>query len=327
MGEYELIKVSELDELTGDLSTFQVFGFRGTQSGRAPMSNLIGPQGPQGVQGVKGETGEQGPQGPQGIQGETGPQGEQGPQGIQGEQGPQGPKGDTGDAGKDFTIKGYYATLAALELAVTAPAEGAAYGVGSAAPYDIYVWDAVANNWVNNGTIQGPAGPQGEQGPQGPQGEQGPQGVQGIQGETGAKGDKGDTGTSAYEYAQTGGYAGTEANFNASLALADYLQFLTGYNTATSLASLATTKRSVVVTLSAASTLSLTGTLAQGREMHIKVYNSGATDITITLPNTSPFESKDKEGAAITSITLPASGNLEISIWAVNDKYIIKSDA
>ena len=315
MENYDIIKMSDLSELTGDLSNFYVFGYRLGVSGRAKMSNLIGPQGPQGPAG---------PQGVQGPQGETGPQGVQGPQG---ETGPQGPKGDTGDAGKDFTIKGYYATLSALELAVTTPAEGAAYGVGPAAPYDIYVWDAVASTWVNNGTIQGTAGPQGEQGVQGPQGEQGPQGPQGIQGETGAKGDKGDTGTSAYEAAQTGGYADTEANFNASLNLIDYLQFLSGYNTATSLASLATTKRSVVVTLSAASTLSLTGTLAQGREMHIKVYNSGATDITITLPNTTPYESKDKEGTAITSITLPASGNLEISIWAVNDKYIIKSDA
>ncbi len=327
MENYDIIKMSDLPELTGDLSNFYVFGYRLGVSGRAPMANLIGPQGPQGPAGPQGQTGPQGPQGPQGVQGPQGPQGEQGPQGIQGEVGPQGPKGDTGDAGKDFTIKGYYATLAALELAVTSPAEGAAYGVGSAAPYDIYVWDAVASDWVNNGTIQGPAGPQGEQGPQGPQGEQGPQGIQGIQGETGAKGDKGDTGTTAYETAQAGGYAGTEANFNASLALADYLQFLTGYNTATSLASLATTKRSVVVALSTTSTLSLDGILAQGREMHIKVYNSVATDINITLPNTTPYESKDKEGAAITSITLPASGNLEISIWAVNDKYIIKSDA
>jgi len=324
MDNYEIIKMSELPELTGDLSNFYVFGYRLGVSGRAPMANLVGPQGPQGPQGETGPQGIQGIQGPEGPKGDTGPQGETGPQGIQGIQGPEGPKGDTG---KDFTIKGYYVTLAALELAVTTPEEGAAYGVGSAAPYDIYVYDAVGSAWVNNGTIQGPAGPQGERGIQGPQGEQGPQGVQGIQGETGAKGDKGDTGTSAYESAQTGGYAGSEANFNASLALADYLQFLTGYNTATSLASLATTKRSVVVTLSAASTLSLTGTLSQGREMHIKVYNSVATDITITLPNTSPFESKDKEGTAITSITLPASGNLEISIWAVNDKYIIKSDA
>ncbi len=327
MENYDIIKMSDLSELTGDLSNFYVFGYRLGVSGRAKMSNLIGPQGPQGEQGIQGPQGEQGPQGPQGVQGETGPQGEQGPQGIQGEQGPQGPKGDTGEAGKDFTIKGYYATLAALELAVTTPAEGAAYGVGSAAPYDIFVWDAVANDWVNNGTIQGPAGPQGEQGIQGPQGETGAKGEQGIQGETGAKGDKGDPGTTAYESAQSGGYAGSEANFNASLNLIDYLQFLSGYNTATSLASLATTKRSVVVTLSAASTLSLTGALAQGRELHIKVYNSGATDITITLPNITPYESKDKEGAAITSITLPASGNLEISIWAVNEKYIIKTDA
>lgn len=91
----------------------------------------------------------------------------------------------------------------------------------------------------------GPTGPKGDTGPQGPQGETGPagpqgvQGQQGIQGETGPagadgaqgpkgdtgpqgpKGDKGENGTdgkSAYQYAQDGGYTGTEAKFAEKLA-------------------------------------------------------------------------------------------------------------
>ena len=47
------------------------------------------------------------------------------------------------------------------------PEDGAAYGVGAAAPYDIYVWDAVGKQWVNNGAIQGPKGDTGDPGPQG----------------------------------------------------------------------------------------------------------------------------------------------------------------
>ena len=159
-----------------------------------------GPQGPKGdpgdtgPQGPKGDPGDTGPQGPKGDPGDTGPQG---PKGDQGETGPQGPKGAKGEDGKAFTISGYYESLSALQAAVATPEDGVAYGVGTAAPYDIYVWDAVGKQWVNNGAIQGPKGDQGETGPQGPkgdQGETGPQGPKGDQGETGPQGPKGDPG-------------------------------------------------------------------------------------------------------------------------------------
>lgn len=61
---------------------------------------------------------------------------------------------DTGEQA-GFTILGYYATLADLQAAATSPAAGDAYGIGPAAPYDIYVWDAGANAWVDNGPLQG----------------------------------------------------------------------------------------------------------------------------------------------------------------------------
>ena len=76
----------------------------------------------------------------------------------------------------------------------------------------------------------GPAGPQGlkgdtgDTGQQGPQGEQGPQGIAGETGPTGPAGPKGDTGAagtdgkSAYQYAQEGGYTGTETAFAEKLA-------------------------------------------------------------------------------------------------------------
>ena len=105
-----------------------------------------------------------------------------------------------GDPGEDFKVLGYFPTLAALQAAITKPEAGHAYGVGTEAPYDIYIFDGVGKTWVNNGSIQGPQGPQGERGEQGPkgdtgeQGERGEQGEQGIQGPQGEPGPQGETG-------------------------------------------------------------------------------------------------------------------------------------
>lgn len=67
-------------------------------------------------------------------------------------------RGPQGRPGKDFQILGYYNTIAALRAAINSPEPGDAYGIGTAAPYPIYIWDSVSQDWVNNGAIQGPAG-------------------------------------------------------------------------------------------------------------------------------------------------------------------------
>ena len=136
---------------------------------------------------IKGPKGDKGDKGDQGDKGDTGATGETGPQGPKGETGPQGPKGDTG-AG--FLVLDYYATLDALEQAVPSPNVGDAYGVGSAEPYDIYIYGETSG-WVNNGPLQGAKGDKGDTGEQGPQG---PKGDTGEQGPQGPKGDTGDTG-------------------------------------------------------------------------------------------------------------------------------------
>lgn len=70
---------------------------------------------------------------------------------IQTERGPQGP---------GYTIKGpAYATVEALEAAVTSPAVGDQYNVGAAAPYDVYRW--TGSGWENQGKVQGPPGQDG----------------------------------------------------------------------------------------------------------------------------------------------------------------------
>ena len=132
-----------------------------------------GPKGEPGEKGEKGEKGDTGAQGPKGDPGETGPQGKTGPQGPAG---PQGPKGDTGSG---FVVKGYYGSVSALQASVKNPEVGDAYGVGAAAPYDIYIYDGVTGAWINNGTLQGAKGDKGDPGPQGQTGETGPQGPAG----------------------------------------------------------------------------------------------------------------------------------------------------
>lgn len=72
--------------------------------------------------------------------------------------GAAGPKGETG---KGLKILGYFATASALSSGVSNPEAGDAYGVGSEPPYDIYMWDASANKWVNNGSLQGVKGDNG----------------------------------------------------------------------------------------------------------------------------------------------------------------------
>ena len=140
-----------------------------------------------------------------------------------------------GRDGKSFEIKGYYASTAALEEGVPAPAPGDAYCVGSAAPYDVYIYDGVSGEWINNGTIQGAKGDTGAAGTTftphldgngnlswtNDGGLDNPT-TQNIQGDTGAKGETGAAGKSAYAAAVEAGYTGTEATFYAALTAMPY---------------------------------------------------------------------------------------------------------
>lgn len=140
-----------------------------------------------------------------------------------------------GRDGKSFEIKGYYANLETLETGVPEPAPGEAYCVGSAAPYDVYIYDGVNGEWVNNGTIQGAKGDAGAAGTTftphvdgngnlswtNDGGLENPS-TQNIRGATGPKGATGAAGKSAYAAAVEAGYTGTEATFYAALTAMPY---------------------------------------------------------------------------------------------------------
>ena len=108
--------------------------------------------------------------------------------------GPQGPKGDPGD---NYTVKGLYTTLSALQSAHPTGSEGDAWFVGTSDSNVVYQWDVDQSAWVNVGALKGPKGDTGPQGPKGDIGSTGPKGDKGdtgAQGNTGPQGPKGDTG-------------------------------------------------------------------------------------------------------------------------------------
>ena len=175
-------------------------GQTGPQGAQGPKGDTgatgaEGPKGATGDTGPKGEPGEKGEKGEKGDTGATGPKGETGPQGQTGPQGPAGPQGPKGDTGSGFVVKGYYGSVSALQASVKNPEVGDAYGVGAAAPYDIYIYDGVTNAWVNNGPLQGAKGDKGDPGDQGPKGDKGDPGEQGPKGEPGDTGPAGANGT------------------------------------------------------------------------------------------------------------------------------------
>ena len=140
-----------------------------------------------------------------------------------------------GRDGKSFEIKGYYASVTALEEGVPEPAPGDAYCVGSTAPYDVYIYDGVSGEWINNGTIQGAKGDTGAAGTTftphldgngnlswtNDGGLDNPE-TQNIRGAKGDKGETGAAGKSAYAAAVEAGYTGTEATFYAALTAMPY---------------------------------------------------------------------------------------------------------
>ena len=165
----------------------------------AQLEGLRGEQGPIGPKGETGATGATGARGEKGETGETGPIGPQGPRGEQGVRGEQGPRGETG---KGLTVLSYYESKAALDAAQKATAQpGDAYGVGTAKPYDIHIFDGSSGEFVSNGPLQGAKGdpgergPQGIQGPKGDPGKDGAKGADGLPGKDGADGAPGKDGT------------------------------------------------------------------------------------------------------------------------------------
>ena len=117
---------------------------------------------------------------------------------------------------------------AVADTDITLPAGGGGGGSGEDGGYYAPSVDDAGNlTWtasktgmpaVDGANIKGPKGDTGATGPQGPKGDTGATGATGAQGPQGPAGAAGADGKSAYQYAQEGGYTGTEAEFAAKLA-------------------------------------------------------------------------------------------------------------
>ena len=86
--------------------------------------------------------------GPQGIQGPIGPQG------PRGEQGPQGIQGPRGDSGEFINVRGILTNSNQLPTPASISDLSAAYLVGTAAPYNLYIQvgeSSVSAVWTNSG--------------------------------------------------------------------------------------------------------------------------------------------------------------------------------
>ena len=162
-------------------------------------------------------------------------------------------KGEDGKDGKDgkdghgIEIGDYYGTL--TELQNNAPKDDKLYGVGND-PVVFYGWSDNQKSWIYVGSVQGIPGEDGADGKDGAQGEPGVPGRNGvifypsvsdsgflswtndgglsnpqtvnIMGPKGATGATGADGKGPYEYAQEGGYTGTEATFITALTQFPY---------------------------------------------------------------------------------------------------------
>lgn len=98
------------------------------------------------------------------------------------------------------------------------------------------------------------------------------------------------------------------------------LDTITGISTVTTLASLPITKRSIVATVTAATSLSLASNLELGQELYIRIYNNSSSAITQPIPNSGNFVSMNG-----TSVSIPSKSFIEMSIWCYESgKYSIR---
>lgn len=106
-----------------------------------------------------------------------------------------------------------------------------------------------------------------------------------------------------------------------SKASISFLDFMAGTpSVVTTLGNLPKGSHNIIANVSAATSLSMSVSSSDvGREWQVRVNNTTGYDITQPLPTTGQFQSMSGD-----SVTIPANSFIELSIWYINDKLVIR---
>lgn len=117
----------------------------------------------------------------------------------------------------------------------------------------------------------------------------------------------------SFTYTDVSGYV-SEDNIS-------FLRFMAGAPiVVTTLANLPISSHNIIANVSAATFLSMSVSSSDvGREWQVRVNNTTGSDITQPLPTTGQFQSMSGD-----SVTIPANSFIELSIWYINDKLVIR---
>lgn len=106
-----------------------------------------------------------------------------------------------------------------------------------------------------------------------------------------------------------------------SKASISFLDFMAGTpSVVTTLKNLPKGSHNIIANVSAATSLSMFVSSSDvGREWQVRVNNTTGSDITQPLPTTGQYQSMPGD-----SVTIPANSFIELSIWYINDKLVIR---
>lgn len=106
-----------------------------------------------------------------------------------------------------------------------------------------------------------------------------------------------------------------------SKASISFLDFMAGTpSVVTTLENLPKGSHNIIANVSAATSLSMSVSSSDvGREWQVRVNNTTGSGITQPLPTTGQFQSMSGD-----SVTIPANSFIELSIWYINDKLVIR---
>lgn len=116
-------------------------------------------------------------------------------------------------------------------------------------------------------------------------------------------------------------YVGVLKEIQLNNAKLDHLSFMTNIpRVVSSLGNLPTSTHSIIANVSSATDLSMVVSIKDvGKEWMVRVNNITSTDITQPLPTSGQFQSMSGN-----SVTIPANSFIELSIWYINDKLVIR---